>query len=148
MEFFEKVNELAKAAADKTAEVVEDTRLKAQILNDEKSIRELETKIGAWYYEQFAAGFPVAEEVSEWCTAISVHKANNEEKKEALKHTPAKDAADADDVAEPEEDPFELFYVYVKQGAAAHAASPFSTILFHHNIRKFCICRFPKILRL
>ena len=32
MEFFEKVNELAKAAADKTAEVVEDTRLKAQIL--------------------------------------------------------------------------------------------------------------------
>ena len=107
MEFFEKVNELAKAAADKTAEVVEDTRLKAQILNDEKSIRELETKIGAWYYEQFAAGFPVAEEVSEWCTAISVHKANIEEKKEALKHTSAKDAADADDVAEPKEDPFE-----------------------------------------
>lgn len=112
MEFFEKVNELAKAAADKTVEVVEDTRLKAQILNDEKSIRELEAKIGAWYYKQFAAGFPVAEEVSEWCTAISVHKANIEEKKEALKHAPAKDAADADDVdmedvAEPEEDPFE-----------------------------------------
>lgn len=113
MEFFEKVNELAKAAADKTAEVVEDTRLKAQILNDEKSIRELEAKIGAWYYEQFAAGLPVAEEVSEWCTAISVHKANIEEKKEALKHTPAKDAEEADDVAEPEasdepeEDPFE-----------------------------------------
>ena len=99
MEFFEKVNELAKAAADKTAEVVEDTRLKAQILNDEKSIRELEAKIGAWYYEQFSAGFPVAEEVSKWCTAIS--------DQEALKHTPAKDAADADDVAEPEEDPFE-----------------------------------------
>ena len=82
MEFFEKVNELAKAAADKTAEVVEDTRLKAQILN-------------------------------EWCTAISVHKANIEEKKEALKHTSAKDAEKADDVAEPEasdepeEDPFE-----------------------------------------
>ena len=37
MDFFEKVNELAKAAANKTAEVVEDTRLKAQILNDEKS---------------------------------------------------------------------------------------------------------------
>lgn len=112
MEFFEKVNELARAAADKTAEVVEDTRLKAQILNDEKSIRELETKIGAWYYEQFAAGNPVAEEVSEWCTAISVHKTNIEEKKEALKHSPAKDAADAadvdaEDVAEPEEDPFE-----------------------------------------
>ncbi len=120
MEFFEKVNELAKAAADKTAEVVEDTRLKAQILNDEKSIRELEAKIGAWYYEQFAAGKPVAEEVSEWCTAISVHKANIEEKKEALKHTPEKDAdetadaadVDAEDATEPEtsedpeEDPF------------------------------------------
>ena len=118
MEFFEKVNELAKAAADKTAEVVEDTRLKAQILNDEKSIRELETKIGSWYYEQFATGNPVAEEVSEWCTAISVHKANIEEKKEALKHAPAKEAEDAEEVDtedatepeasdEPEEDPFE-----------------------------------------
>ena len=49
MDFFEKVNELAKAAANKTAEVVEDTRLKAQILNDEKSSRELEAMIGAWY---------------------------------------------------------------------------------------------------
>ena len=113
MEFFEKVNELAKAAADKTAEVVEDTRLKAQILNDEKSIRELEAKIGAWYYEQFSAGLPVAEEVSEWCTAISVHKANIEEKKEPMILEEKRDDDKADDAAKPEasdepvEDPFE-----------------------------------------
>ena len=57
MEFFEKVNELAKAAADKTVEVVEDTRLKAQILNDEKSIRELEAKIGAGTTSSFPQVF-------------------------------------------------------------------------------------------
>ena len=100
MEFFEKVNELAKAAADKTAEVVEDTRLKAQILNDEKSIRELEAKIGTWYYEQFSAGLPVAEEVSEWCTAISVHKANIEEKKEPMILEEKRDDDDSNDTSD------------------------------------------------
>ena len=39
MELFEKLNAFAKTAADKTNELVEDTRLKTQILNDEKSIR-------------------------------------------------------------------------------------------------------------
>ena len=84
MELFEKLNAFAKTAADKTNELVEDTRLKTQILNDEKSIRELERKIGAYYYKKFAAGESVDEAVSEYCTAISVHKANIEEKKAAL----------------------------------------------------------------
>ena len=35
MELFEKLNAFAKTAADKTNELVEDTRLKAQILHDE-----------------------------------------------------------------------------------------------------------------
>ncbi len=35
MELFEKLNAFAKTAADKTNELVEDTRLKTQILNDE-----------------------------------------------------------------------------------------------------------------
>ena len=56
MELFEKLNAFAKTAADKTNELVEDTRLKTQILHDEKSIRELEAKIGAYYYKKFAAG--------------------------------------------------------------------------------------------
>lgn len=75
---------ICKTAADKTNELVEDTRLKTQILHDEKSIRELEAKIGAYYYKKFAAGEAVDEAVSEYCTAISVHKANIEEKKAAL----------------------------------------------------------------
>ena len=112
MELFEKLNAFAKTAADKTNELVEDTRLKTQILNDEKSIRELETKIGAYYYEKFAAGETVDEAVSEYCTAISVHKANMEEKKAALvkeakEEAPASEDAPAEEVSEPEEDPFE-----------------------------------------
>lgn len=84
MELFEKLNAFAKTAADKTNELIEDTRLKTQILNDEKSIRELERKIGAYYYKKFAAGESVDEAVSEYCTAISVHNANIEEKKRLL----------------------------------------------------------------
>lgn len=84
MDFLNKVNAIAKAAADKTTEVVEDTKLKTQIINDEKSIKELETKIGAHYYRKFISGEEVDQEVLEYCTAISVHKANIEEKKEAL----------------------------------------------------------------
>lgn len=101
MEFIDKVNMFAKAATDKTNEVIEDTRLKAQILSDEKSIRELETKIGAYYYKKFAAGEAVDEEVLSFCTAISVHKANIEEKKAILKSE--KKSSMKDDV----EDPFE-----------------------------------------
>lgn len=112
MELFEKLNDIAKTAVDKTNELVEDTRLKTQILHDEKSIRELETKIGAYYYEKFAAGETVDEAVSEYCTAISVHKANIEEKKAALakevkEEAPASEDAPAEEVSEPEEDPFE-----------------------------------------
>ena len=112
MELFEKLNAFAKTAADKTNELVEDTRLKTQILNDEKSIRELETKIGAYYYEKFAAGKTVDEAVSEYCTAISVHKANIEEKKAALakeskEEAPASEDTPAEEISEPEEDPFE-----------------------------------------
>lgn len=101
MEFIDKVNMFAKTAAGKTNEVIEDTRLKAQILSDEKSVRELEAKIGAYYYKKFAAGEAVDEEVLSFCTAISVHKANMEEKKAALK-SEKKSGTKTD-----EEDPFE-----------------------------------------
>lgn len=84
MAFLDKVNAFAKAAADKTSEVVEDTKLKTQIMNDEKSIKELEAKIGAYYYGKFAAGETIDEAVTQFCTAISVHKANIEEKKAIL----------------------------------------------------------------
>ena len=112
MELFEKLNAFAKTAADKTNGLIEDTRLKTQILNDEKSIRELERKIGAYYYKKFAAGESVDEAVSEYCTAISVHNANIEEKKAALakeakEEAPASEDAPAEEVSEPEEDPFE-----------------------------------------
>jgi len=113
MELFEKLNDIAKTAVDKTNELVEDTRLKAQILHDEKSIRELEAKIGAYYYKKFAAGEAVDEAVSEYCTAISVHKANIEEKKAALAKEAKEEAAseevpeETEEVSEPEEDPFE-----------------------------------------
>ena len=98
MELFEKLNAFAKTAADKTNELVEDTRLKTQILHDEK----------------FAAGESVDEAVSEYCTAISVHKANIEEKKAALAKEAKEEAAaseevseEAEEISEPEEDPFE-----------------------------------------
>ena len=92
MELLDKVNAFAKTAASKTGEVIEDTKLKTQIANDEKSIRELEAKIGAYYYKKFAAGEALDEEVSGFCTAISVHLSNIEEKRAAM--SSAKDPFD------------------------------------------------------
>lgn len=111
MEFFEKVNTIAKTAAAKTGEVIEDTRLKTQILNDEKSIRELESKIGAHYYAKYAAGEFVDDEVEQYCIAISVHRKNIEEKKEALNagkeptyaQTPEDDFAEPGEIKDPED---------------------------------------------
>ena len=39
---------------------------------------------GAFYYKKFAAGEAIEDEVTEFCTAISVHLANIEEKKAAI----------------------------------------------------------------
>ncbi len=102
MDFMDKVNRFAKTAAEKTSDFADDTRLKAQIANDEKSIKELEIKLGAYYFEKFAAGEEVDEDVREVCTAILVHKANIEEKKAALN---VKKAPSSDENAD---DPFEL----------------------------------------
>ncbi len=103
MDLFDKVNEIAKSAVSKTGEVLEETRLKTQIVNDEKSIRELQAKIGAFYYKKFAAGEAVEEE---FCTAISVHLANIDEKKAALnagkRNVPEKEEIRSDDIIEME----------------------------------------------
>ncbi|MCD8197944.1 MAG: hypothetical protein LUE24_12395 [Lachnospiraceae bacterium] len=102
MDFMDKVNKFAKTAAEKTTEFADDARLKAQIANDEKSIKELEIKLGAYYFEKFAAGEEVDEDVREVCTAILVHKANIEEKKAALN---VKKSTSEDEATD---DPFEL----------------------------------------
>lgn len=99
MELLDKVNAIAKSAASKTGEMLEDTKLRTQILNDEKSIRELELKIGAHYYKKFVAGEAVDDEISELFTAISVHLANIEEKKASISNTKGTITA--------KEDPFE-----------------------------------------
>lgn len=100
MDIMEKINEFAKTAADKTGEAIDAARLKTQILNDTRSIKELEVKIGEHYYKKFAAGEQVDEEVLEYCTAISVHKQSIKEKEAAL-HTERAASSDLD-----EEDPF------------------------------------------
>ena len=86
MDILDRLNEIAKTAADKTGEAIDTARLKTQIMNDTKSIRELEAKIGEYYYRKFAAGEPVDEAVVEYCTAVSVHEQSIREKEAAL-HT-------------------------------------------------------------
>lgn len=100
MDILDKINEFAKTAADRTSEVIDTARLKAQIMNDTKSIKELEAKIGEHYYKKFAAGELVDEAVMEYCTAISVHKQSIKEKEAAL-NTERSGAGDFE-----EEDPF------------------------------------------
>lgn len=100
MDFFDKLNTLAKTATEKTTDFVEDTKLKTQILNDKKSIRELEQKIGAYYYQQYESGEPIDEAVREFCTAIAVHKANIAEKEHAMVNTASEETQSGSDLFE------------------------------------------------
>ena len=63
MDFLDKINEFARTAADKTGEAIDTARLKAQIMNDTKSIKELEVMIGDHFFKIFAAGDLVDVEV-------------------------------------------------------------------------------------
>lgn len=53
MDFFEKIGDKGRKAADKAKELAEIATLKGQIFNHEESIKKHYTEIGRIYYEQF-----------------------------------------------------------------------------------------------
>lgn len=71
-----KVGEAAQAAAKKSGELVEVTKLNVNINSEEDKINKLYTQIGKAVYEKYSASGIAEEDVTAFCEAITVHETN------------------------------------------------------------------------
>lgn len=71
-----KVGEAAQAAAKKSGELVEVTKLNVNINTEEDKIQKLYTQIGKTVFEKYAASGEAIDEIREACEAITVHEQN------------------------------------------------------------------------
>ena len=73
--FFDKIGELAKSAADKTNELLEQNKLNSKINTEQTAITKLKEQIGNYYYDQFESGMTPEAPVNEWYLAIKTSEA-------------------------------------------------------------------------
>lgn len=71
-----KVGEAAQAAAKKSGELVEITKLNVNINSEEDKIQKLYNQIGKTLFEKYSATGAVDEDLKEPCEAIKVHEQN------------------------------------------------------------------------
>lgn len=71
-----KLGEAAQAAAKKSGELVEVTKLNVNINTEEDKIQKLYAQIGKKIYEKYAASGSIDEEAIEDCETIKVHEQN------------------------------------------------------------------------
>lgn len=71
-----KVGEAAQAAAKKSGELVEITKLNVNIGSEEDKIQKLYTQIGKTVYEKYGASGVADSDVKDNCEAIKVHEQN------------------------------------------------------------------------
>ncbi len=79
-----KVGEAAQAAAKKSGELVEITKLNVNIGSEEDKIQKLYTQIGKSVYEKYSVAGAVDQDVLESCEAIKVHEQNIKSLKEKI----------------------------------------------------------------
>ena len=79
-----KVGEAAQAAAKKSGELVETTKLNVNIGSEEDKIQKLYTQIGKTIFEKYSATGTVDQDVQENCEAIKVHGQNIKSLKEKI----------------------------------------------------------------
>lgn len=68
--FFDKIGELAKTAADKTGDMIEQTRLNSKISAEETAITRLKEQIGNYYWEKSLSGWEPDAGITEWLDGI------------------------------------------------------------------------------
>ena len=85
MTVLERVQDIVKAASDKTSEVIEISRLKAGIAEERRGIVEQEAKLGAIYYELYKAGEVLTPDAVNICMTIDKYTARVEEREESLR---------------------------------------------------------------
>ena len=76
MAFLENLGKAAQAAAKKSGELVEVTKLNVNINSEEDKIQKLYTQIGKSVYERYSASGEVSDDIRETCEAITVHEQN------------------------------------------------------------------------
>lgn len=84
MTVLEKVQDLVKAASDKTSEMIEISRLRAGIAEDRREITGQEAKLGAVYYELYKNGEVLTPDAVNVCADIDKLQSRLAEKEEAL----------------------------------------------------------------
>ena len=70
MTVLEKVQDIVKAASDKTSEVIEVSKLRAGIAEEKRAISEQEAKLGAIYYDLYKAGEVLTPDAVNICMVI------------------------------------------------------------------------------
>lgn len=84
MTVLEKVQDIVKAASDKTSEVIEVSRIKASISEDLRAMNELKAKLGDIYYNVYQEGEVLTPEATEICLQLEKCIATMAEKEEQL----------------------------------------------------------------
>lgn len=79
-----KVGEAAQAAAKKSGELVEITKINVNINSEEDKIQKLYNQIGKRVYEKYSAAGAVDADLKESCEAIKVHEQNIKNLKEKI----------------------------------------------------------------
>lgn len=82
--FTKKVTETAKAAAKKSGDIVEVTKLSVAINTEEDKIEQEYTNIGKIIFESYNNGAQVSDEISGICSRIKAHEKNIEEIKQKI----------------------------------------------------------------
>lgn len=78
MAFLDKVQKVAKNVGEKAGDAVEITKIEAKLFSEKKAMNEALQKIGAIYYEKYAAGEEIDEKAAEFFEAVKAAKANIE----------------------------------------------------------------------
>lgn len=73
--FLNKLGDMAKNAADKTGDLIEQGRLNSKISTEEATIVKLKEQIGNFYWERYASGVQTDAEIQERCEAIKTSQA-------------------------------------------------------------------------
>ncbi|HXK77970.1 MAG TPA: zinc ribbon domain-containing protein [Oscillospiraceae bacterium] len=98
MAFFDKLNDLAKTAVDKTGNAIENGKLSVKITGEERNIAAATAKIGEYYLAKLDAGEVLDDSVMEIYAEIEEHRRSIEAMRAELggsKTAPAADTADA-----------------------------------------------------
>jgi uncharacterized coiled-coil DUF342 family protein len=82
--FTKKVSETAKAAAKKSGDIVEMTKINMSIGAEEDKIKKAYAEIGKKIYELSASGAEIPESVKEQCDAINTYESTIEELKQKI----------------------------------------------------------------